>query len=61
VLLFRGHSIEQLWHCDFEDILYLTLFSALPSDDERKRLGQRIAREMENVPQAAVKAVEAIP
>ncbi|KAI9679682.1 MAG: hypothetical protein M1822_007288 [Bathelium mastoideum] len=60
ILLFRGHSIEQLWDCDFEEILYLTLWSRLPSQSEKESLRIKLATEMADVPEAAAKAVEAI-
>lgn len=40
VLLFQGYSIEQLWDCDFEDILHLMLRGDLPSLSQREGFRQ---------------------
>ncbi|KAI0440601.1 putative citrate synthase [Xylaria telfairii] len=61
VLLFRGHSIDRLWNCNFEEILHLTLWSRLPNGHEKETLRKRIALEMTNVPDAVIKAIHAIP
>ncbi|KAI0009072.1 putative citrate synthase [Xylariaceae sp. FL0662B] len=60
-LLFKGYSIGQLWNCDFEEILHLTLWSRLPNHEEKEALRLRIAQEMTAIPEAAVQAVNIMP
>ncbi|RFU23813.1 hypothetical protein B7463_g12525, partial [Scytalidium lignicola] len=61
ILLFRGHSIEELWDRDFEEILHLTLWSRLPNAEEKEKLRLALAREMAAVPEAVIVAVYAFP
>lgn len=60
-LLFRGHSIEQLWDCDFEDIIHLMVWEKLPSPLEKESLRSALAVAMMDVPDEVVRVIQAFP
>ena len=60
-LLFRGHSIEDLWDCDFEDIVHLMVWEKLPSPLEKESLRSALAMAMMDVPEDVVRVIQAFP
>lgn len=60
-LLFRGHSIEDLWDSDFEDIVHLMVWEKLPSPVEKESLRYALAVAMTDVPDEVVRVIQAFP
>ena len=60
-LLFRNHSISQLWDCDFEDILHLMVWEKLPSTTQKDALRKRLVDAMLNIPDEVVDVIQAFP
>ena len=60
-LLFRGHSIEDLWNCDFEEIVHLMVWEKLPSPLEKESLRSALATAMMDVPEDVVRVIQAFP
>jgi citrate synthase len=60
-ILFRGHTIEELWHCEFEDLAHLMVWGRLPSPVEKKNLREDLMAEMLVIPQCVIDAVRAFP
>ncbi|KAK7178804.1 citrate synthase [Paraphaeosphaeria sporulosa] len=60
-ILFRGYTIEQLWHCTFEEIAYLMIWDKLPSAEETEKLKRDIVKEMRNVPQTVIDTITSFP
>ncbi|OJJ46042.1 hypothetical protein ASPZODRAFT_16637 [Penicilliopsis zonata CBS 506.65] len=61
MLLFRGYSLEQLWECDFEDMLYLLVWGTLPNASQRRALSYKLAQQMLAVPDCVQKAISTLP
>ena len=60
-LLFRGHSIGQLWDCDFEELVHLMVWGKLPSPEEKESLRSKLAIAMLRVPEEVTRVIQAFP
>lgn len=61
LLLFRGHSFEQLWDNDFEDMIHLMVWETLPSQEEKEELRKDIADVACSIPDSVAQAVRNFP
>ncbi|KAF9893653.1 hypothetical protein FE257_010965 [Aspergillus nanangensis] len=61
ILLFRGYTLEQLWHSDFEDMLHLLVWSSYPTPLQRKELSQKLAAHMLDIPESVHSAIKSLP
>lgn len=60
-LLFRNYSIDQLWDCDFEDILHLMVWEKLPSTSQKDSLRKALVNAMLDIPAVVVSVIKAFP
>jgi citrate synthase len=60
-LIFRGYTLEQLWEKDFEDMFHLLLWGSLPTNSQRTRLSQMLARYMDDIPPVVHQAIQTLP
>lgn len=61
MLQHRGIPIEELFHNDYEDIFFLTMWGHLPTPDEKERLRRDFATACQNVPPSVVNVIQAFP
>lgn len=61
LLLYRGHTLEQLWGSDFEEMFHLLLWGAYPTASQREELRQRLAQYMQEVPDIVRQTIFNLP
>ena len=61
MLQHRGIPIEELFHNDYEDIFYLTVWGHLPTPEEKENLRRSFAEACQNVPPSVVSVIQAFP
>jgi len=60
-ILFRGYSIEEVWDCDYEDIVHLMVWGSKPNTQEKAKLRKDLAIAAVEVPPAVAKTVQSFP
>ncbi|PWY89072.1 citrate synthase [Aspergillus heteromorphus CBS 117.55] len=61
LLLFRGHSLEQLWDSDFEDMLHLLVWASYPTGLQRDVLRRSLTEAMLAVPDTVKRTIQSLP
>ncbi|KAL2843321.1 hypothetical protein BJY01DRAFT_235711 [Aspergillus pseudoustus] len=61
MILSRDYSLEDMWNSEFEDMSYLLVWGSYPTEAQREKLRQNLARDMLAGPDSVKKAVHAMP
>lgn len=61
LLLFRGYSLEQLWHAEFEDMLHLMVWGKYPTPSQQESLRLTLATLMTRIPRHVSEVIERFP
>jgi citrate synthase len=59
--MFRGYSLDQLWSCEFEDMLHLMVWGRYPTPSQSESLRRTLASLMADIPKTVFEVIEKFP
>ena len=62
IMQYRGHNIADFWEtADFEDTTHLLVWERWPTAAERETLRKNLVRAAQDIPESAVRVMQAFP